>query len=280
MSRTLALAGVAAAALALASSAEAAAPRYILVSGPGMPRPVLLDDWNENLDLLVSLVQARRADAAAVRSMALRPRLRLSLFWGVPESPRPSRPGDANQTGWLYPATPSEPAVIDLLVSGTRTPRIVPVDALRILSGHGVPTGTSSGREPVPCASTEVRTLVRRVVAAFNSGNLAAVDELFARKRYRWYSTTTPGSPDPVVIERRSLPAYVAGRHALGERLRLRSVRITGNSHASPPYGNFVFSLVRSADDLEPTRYDGKGAAYCFRARPDVVFVWSMAARR
>lgn len=36
------------AALALATPAAAAAPNYILVRGPGLKRPVLLDDWWEN----------------------------------------------------------------------------------------------------------------------------------------------------------------------------------------------------------------------------------------
>ena len=36
------------------------------------------------------------------------------------------------------------------------------------------------------------------------------------------------------------------------------------------------YSLTRSADDLEPTPYYGKGAAFCYRERPDILFVSSM----
>jgi hypothetical protein len=111
-----------------------------MVSGPGLPRPVLLDDWDENLTLLVSVVQAPRAPRAAVRSLPRRPRLRLSLFWGWGENERPTRPGEANQSGWLYPAHGSRRAVIDLLVSGRRFPRLAPRAALSILARHGVPT--------------------------------------------------------------------------------------------------------------------------------------------
>jgi hypothetical protein len=39
---------------------------------------------------------------------------------------------------------------------------------------------------------------------------------------------------------------------------------------------NFEYGLTRSADDLAPTRYYGKGAAFCYRKRSDVIFVWSM----
>jgi hypothetical protein len=68
--------------------------------------------------------------------------------------------------------------------------------------------------------------------------------------------------------------SYFAARHARDERLVLRSVRFNGNTPG--PYGNFEYRLTRSADDLQPTPYHGKGAALCYRERPDVIFVWSM----
>lgn len=73
--------------------------------------------------------------------------------------------------------------------------------------------------------------------------------------------------------DRSSLVPYFAGRHALGEQLTLRSFRFNGNSSG---YGNFEYGLTRSAADLQPTPYYGKGAALCYRSRSDVIFVWSM----
>lgn len=286
MSRTLALAGAAAAALVLASRVEAAAPRYILVSGDGMPRPVLLDDWSENLELLVSLVDARHANASTVRALPRRPRLRLGLFWRWPENPRPTRPEDADQTAWLYPALGAEPAVIELLPSEVERPRIVPARALRILARHGVPTRMTVPahwpEQPTRCDRAEVRTLVRHVVAAFNRGDLAALDRHFApTPGFRVYFSSAPGKRSMTVrLDRPSLVPYFARRHARADRLRLRSLRVNANTAANPPYGNFTFTLTRNADDLEPTRYQGKGAVYCFRTRPDGVFVWSMAPAR
>ena len=32
------------------------------------------------------------------------------------------------------------------------------------------------------------------------------------------------------------------------------------------------YSLTRSADDLESTPYYGKGAAFCYRERPDILY--------
>jgi hypothetical protein len=232
-------------ALVLATAVEAAAPRYILVSGPGLARPVLLANWEENGTLLAALVKASRARAETVRRLSKRPRLRLGLFWGWPEGRRPTQPSQANQKGWFYPIWRSQPAVIDLLVNGVRVPRIAPIRVLNIFSRHGVPT----------------------VVG----------DAVFAPEpEFEWYSTDAPGERfASSAYDRASLVPYFARRHALGERLTLRSFRFNGNS--TMPYGHFEYSLTRRAEDLEPTPYDGKGAAFCYRNRSDVIFVWSMS---
>jgi hypothetical protein len=131
---------VAVAALALASAASAAAPNYILVSGRGLARPIVLGDWNENLRLLSALANARRAKPRDVRGLSRRPRFDLAEFWAWSGRPRPTRPSDASQHGTFYPAHGSSPAVFAVMVDGTRAPRIAPVAALRILARHRVPT--------------------------------------------------------------------------------------------------------------------------------------------
>jgi hypothetical protein len=123
---------------ALAADARAAAPRYILVSGPGLERPVVLGDWGENLAFLVDLIPARRP-SPGWRSEH-RPRYRLALFWGVPSKPVPTDPGEAGQVGWFYPAAKSRRAVVVLGVSGQEGPRIATAKVLRILERHGIPT--------------------------------------------------------------------------------------------------------------------------------------------
>jgi hypothetical protein len=265
----------------LASPVEAAAPRYILISGPGLTQPVRLANWNENHALLLALVGAPRAKASVVRGLGRRPRLDVALFWRWPERQPPTRPRRADQHGWFYPARASEPAVFDLLVNGIRVPRIAPVSTLRILARHGVPTRTSrppsTAEQPTLCTASEVETLVRRFIDAFNGGDSLALDALFARDEFEWYSTDAPGERfTPLANDRASLVPYFATRHALGEQLTLRSFRFNGNS-GGPPYGNFEYGLTRSADDLQPTPYHGKGAALCYRTRPDLIFVWSMS---
>lgn len=98
----------------------------------------------------------------------------------------------------------------------------------------------------------------------------------FAREpEFEWYSTDAPGERlRGSAYDRSSLMPYFASRHAAGERLVLRSFKFNGNS--STPYGNFEYGLIRRAEDLRPTPYYGKGAAFCYRTRSDVIFVWSM----
>jgi hypothetical protein len=126
-------------ALALAAPASAAAPNYILVTGPGLERPALLGDWDENLALLSALADAPSANRAVVRRLARRARFRLAEFWAWGDRPPPTRASDAGQFGWFYPAHGRQPAVFRVMVDGTAAPRIAPSRALAILAGHGVP---------------------------------------------------------------------------------------------------------------------------------------------
>ena len=121
----------------VAVQAQAAAPRYILVSGPGLQRPAILGNWSENLAFVTSLLHARRPTSGWREN---RPRYDLALFWGVPAKPVPTRPNEANQHGWFYPATGGRRAVVKMRVSGEDFPRVATPETLRILARHGVPT--------------------------------------------------------------------------------------------------------------------------------------------
>jgi hypothetical protein len=137
----LALVGaVLAAAVAFAAPAHAAAPNYILVSGPGLTQPVLLGDWNENLQFVVAIGQGRRAKGAALRGLARRPRYDLAEFWNWNFLPAPTDPREATQHAWFYPAHGRKPAIFKARIQGTRSLRIASAEALAILARHGVPT--------------------------------------------------------------------------------------------------------------------------------------------
>jgi hypothetical protein len=137
----LALVGaVIAAAVALVAPAHAAAPNYILVSGPGLQQPVLLDDWGENAQLLLAIGQGPRAKHGALRGLARRPHFDLAEFWNWNFLPAPTDPREATQHGLFYPAHGRKPAIFKVMVGGTRAPRIASARALGILARHGVPT--------------------------------------------------------------------------------------------------------------------------------------------
>jgi hypothetical protein len=128
-----------AAALVLASPVHASAPNYILVSGPGLKRPILLGNWSENGALLSALVNAPKAKGSVVLGLARRPRFDLAEFWGWAGRSRPTRPSQASQHGWFYPKHRFKPAVIVVTVNGEELPRLVPKSVLEILERHHVP---------------------------------------------------------------------------------------------------------------------------------------------
>jgi hypothetical protein len=138
--RAIAASAALVAALVVASSASAAAPNYIMVTGHGLARPVLLANWSENLRLLVAVANAPRAKGAAVRGLSRRPRFDLAEFWNWSYLPRPTRPSEANQHGMFYPAHGGRPPVIVITVDGTNVPRLLPAAVLQIFRRHGVPT--------------------------------------------------------------------------------------------------------------------------------------------
>lgn len=153
--------------------------------------------------------------------------------------------------------------------------------------GHGSPvTSTEDGTraktsaaQPVAsahCAAAEVRALVGRFVHAFDAGDERALQQVWARRGqgFRWYSTDGPGQRLRGEAKNRAgLGSYFAQRHSAGETLRLTSFQFNGNSAG---YGNFQYTLIRSATDLPPTPYIGKGAAICDRM-PRTLIVWGMA---
>ena len=113
---------VLAAAVALAVPAWAAAPNYILVSGPGLEQPVVLDDWSENGRLLVEIADGPRAKRPALRGLVRRPRYDLAEFWAWSANPRPTDPREATQHGWFYPAHGRKPAIFKVMVEGDEGP--------------------------------------------------------------------------------------------------------------------------------------------------------------
>ncbi len=114
-----------------------------------------------------------------------------------------------------------------------------------------------------------------RFLAAFGKGSVDKLDKLVSSSGFGWWSTDSPGERiDPDARDRSTLMAYFAKRHAQHEQLLLKSFSFTGRSGN---FGNFAFTLTRSADDGAPrVPYVGKGATDC-SSKPLTLAVWSMA---
>lgn len=123
--------------LAIASPAAAAAPRYIMVSGPSYHRPVLLDDWRENHQLLLEIASSPLASSSLASGLTSRPSARLALFWGW-GSERPAHPADAFSKGTFYPRYRGLPAIVQVMVDGDDRPRVLAARVLSRLERRGV----------------------------------------------------------------------------------------------------------------------------------------------
>jgi hypothetical protein len=135
--------------LFLPATADAAAPRIIMVTGPPLESAAFLSDHGENSRFMSAVAAGREIDEGRVidpKELRARPYLELWLFWGDDLWEPYVRNGrldalraeQANQSGRYYPAYEGRPAVISIPLSavGTRRPTR---PALRILAGHDIP---------------------------------------------------------------------------------------------------------------------------------------------
>jgi hypothetical protein len=156
--------------------------------------------------------------------------------------------------------------------SAKMTIRLV-IGAVAVAVAAGAPGATAADTRA--CAPTEVRQLVVRFIAAFNAGDMARLDAIFAKEPgFQWYSTGKPGDRrDPMSRNRATLIPYFARRHRQHERLTLVSWAGGGNANG---FAHYQFHVVRRAKDApRPLRLEGKGAAIC-SASGDTIAVWAM----
>lgn len=133
--------------LSAALPVEAAAPRLILVYGPPLAQPVVLDDWQENLTLMVAATEDAGLSADKLRG---RPYFRLAFFWGQEwaayvDAGKPLsalRPEQGNQAGRFYPAIGDAGPVLtfdSIPGTGPLTRRLEQA-GVAVLARHGIPT--------------------------------------------------------------------------------------------------------------------------------------------
>ncbi len=141
-----------------------------------------------------------------------------------------------------------------------------------LLAGCVEAPGTASpGADGPDCTESSTRQVVDSFIDAFNKGDVARLNDVLPD--FLFYATDPPGeflSPEP--RSRIEVMVYFARRHQLHERLNLESF---GFHIASTGVGDFEFEVLRSADDLAPTPYGGKGAVWC-RIYPHGLILWAM----
>jgi hypothetical protein len=120
-------------------------------------------------------------------------------------------------------------------------------------------------REAGACQAPVIRGLVGEFVQAFNRGDSARLDRLFAQPpAFKWYSSGAPGRRLRAAAHRRdTLVRYFRARHDRGDTLRVESLRFIRGSGG---LGHFGGTFRRSARDFRAGRpfvIPGKGAALC-----------------
>jgi hypothetical protein len=100
-------------------------------------------------------------------------------------------------------------------------------------------------REAGLCESADAMSnKVRSFLAAYNDGEPGLVDRFFAPPgAFQWYSEYRLRQ-GAAAYDRSTLKAYLTGRHARGDRLRLVSLTLSGSG------GDFAFSVRRTAGPL------------------------------
>jgi hypothetical protein len=143
--------------LAETSSAFAAAPRIIIVAGGGLAKPVVLDDWQENLAIMLA---ATDEVDARVEGLSARPSYRIAMFWGpkweqyiqAGKDPRALHIEEADQLARYYPPMVAHGAVLsfDSIPGPGAVTRRLKVAGVWIFSRHGIGTHTPSAEALPP----------------------------------------------------------------------------------------------------------------------------------
>jgi hypothetical protein len=167
-------------AVAVPSPAHADNPWIIVVSGPLLREPVVIDDWKDNYILLTQEDLRIPASKAPLEG---RTYLEMHLFWGPAWAPgslsiprRAPAAINADGHGRFYPASGGRSALVVLDAStAARTPERVlqlGADGEEVLARHGVPLTVASA----PADSDEGH----RVAVAAAGGAVAVVAALAA----------------------------------------------------------------------------------------------------
>lgn len=175
----------------------------------------------------------------------------------------------------LLPAAARKPvayvrvALVFVYLIGAACSKASNPDASAPRTSEPSPTPVSYWKTPPPngCSRQAVDDLVREFFPAFNSGDLRALDRIFAPDpEFRWYS-----DEQSVIKDRDELLPYFASERQAGTRYNLVRLRV---SQERGWHGGFDFEyrFERTLPNSPSSFHVGKGAADC------AIYVWSFGA--
>jgi hypothetical protein len=129
----------------------------------------------------------------------------------------------------------------------------------------------------VRCDIVTVKRVLMSFFDAYNRGDTARLDALFARKGFHWYASNGPGVRElPESRRRGTLVAYFRARHRRNDRMILRWYRFNGYERGRQ-LAHFEVEGKRRADDFRSGEwfgFDGKGALDCSQSRPSITVMF------
>lgn len=137
--------------------------------------------------------------------------------------------------------------------------------AVAVVGANAAQSNVDADKGASSCSRGQTRQALDSFVVAFNRGDYAALDSLFAQPpAFRWYSSPKPGQRIGAAAKRRdTLIPYFRTRHARQDRLRLLVFGFTGRAAR---WSNLWFEMRRSAADFRQGKWiesPGKGAVAC-----------------
>jgi hypothetical protein len=137
--------------------------------------------------------------------------------------------------------------------------------AVAVVGANAAQSNADADKGASSCSRGETREALDSFVVAFNRGDYAALDLLFAQPPvFRWYSSPKPGQRIGAAAKRRgTLIPYFRTRHARQDRLRFLAFGFTGRAAR---WSNLWFEMRRSAADFRQGKWiesPGKGAVAC-----------------
>lgn len=140
-------------------------------------------------------------------------------------------------------------------------------------SGAG---NTRMGLARTVCDEPAARATLDQYLRAFNRGDFAALETLFAQApTFVWYTVAPPkGRSSAGPNGRASLIAYFQARHARGEKLGLLRFRYGGTQQRDGAIqAGFSGYLSRRAGDLRPSRRGFKAVLRCTPEDREIIVV-------